>query len=429
MKKITVPINSLNKYLKTAIIANRTAINNGYKPRAIEITGEASVGKTWTVSEVASELNIPIFRIQLATNESPFDINGNPSIVYRLEKEGNVLWCPIELVKIHLDLGYTYKEESRTIISPPAEIADAKCCDEIIILIDDWTRANNFVRAAIMELINEAIHIKWGTLPKYTHVILTSNPDDGKYSVGSVDEAEQSRMDTIEVLFTKESFCDKFLNTPDLVILKMYVLQEDPFKDILAREFINIIPVYKDYIKGTIDKETFTILCQIRLGELLSIDLLRFIDNKRIPTVKEILSAGKPQDVFKKYVDYFGDGTDIDKVQLITQFVEDIEKNYSLYVNEKEDKTYDFELLSVEQLAMLEYILFKYVPRDLLTHLNNVWFNAKTDTKMYSRLNHYIYQLESNGREYIGQKLPSEFDPKFPYLVYLTNFSIDYENN
>ena len=132
-----------------------------------------------------------------------------------------------------------------------------------------------------------------------------------------------------------------------------------------------------------------------------------------------------------------GNGTETDKVQLITQFVDDIERNYSLYVNEKEDRTYDFELLSVEQLAMLEYILFSYVPKDLLGHLANVWVTEITNNNRYSRLNYYFYQLESNGRKYTGQELPSEFDPKFPYLVYLsivnffelTTFSSNNENN
>ena len=40
----------------------------------------------------------------------------------------------------------------------------------------------------ITKCINTAEYISW-KLPKYTSIVLTSNPDDGQYNVSSLDNA------------------------------------------------------------------------------------------------------------------------------------------------------------------------------------------------------------------------------------------------
>ena len=45
---------------------------------------------------------------------------------------------------------------------------------------------------ATMEIINTASYISWN-LPKYTSIVLTSNPDDGQFSVTSLDNAQKTR--------------------------------------------------------------------------------------------------------------------------------------------------------------------------------------------------------------------------------------------
>ena len=44
---------------------------------------------------------------------------------------------------------------------------------------------------ATMELINTASYISW-KLPKNTTVVLTTNPDDGEFSVSSLDNAQKT---------------------------------------------------------------------------------------------------------------------------------------------------------------------------------------------------------------------------------------------
>lgn len=45
---------------------------------------------------------------------------------------------------------------------------------------------------SIMEIINTCSYVSW-KLPKYTSVVLSSNPDDGTYSVVSLDDAQKNR--------------------------------------------------------------------------------------------------------------------------------------------------------------------------------------------------------------------------------------------
>lgn len=52
--------------------------------------------------------------------------------------------------------------------------------------------ANPLFMQATMELINTGSYISW-TLPKNTNIVLTSNPDDGSYSVSSLDSAQKTR--------------------------------------------------------------------------------------------------------------------------------------------------------------------------------------------------------------------------------------------
>jgi len=53
---------------------------------------------------------------------------------------------------------------------------------------------------AVMELIYTGKYISW-KLPKYTSVMLSSNPDDGSYQVSSLDAAQMSRMVNFPIKF------------------------------------------------------------------------------------------------------------------------------------------------------------------------------------------------------------------------------------
>ena len=57
----------------------------------------------------------------------------------------------------------------------------------------------------ITKCINTAEYISW-KLPKYTSIVLTSNPDDGQYNVSSLDNAVKTRFINFNVKFNIEDW-------------------------------------------------------------------------------------------------------------------------------------------------------------------------------------------------------------------------------
>lgn len=411
-KRCEVPIDLLPEYLELSILNNRDKIEMGYSPRALELTGDTSVGKTTSVYEVSKSLNIPVFRLQLATNESPMDVNGIPITKYEFESNTNeTAWYTKEMFQLLLDNEYKFTGNVCTVNSPPETIVEMCKTEEAILLIDDWTRANPLVTTGIMELINEGKHEKWGKLPKYLHVILTSNPDENGNKVTYIDTAEKSRMDTIYVTFNINSFCVKYLSSPELVYLDMYVRQEDPFKDILPREFINIIPIYRLYLENKRTETQFEMSCKIHLGDVLGEGLIRYLKNMKVPTIKELLEIENPEEIIKTYTTYFGDGQQMNRIPLITVFTKDLEKNYSGYTKKE---TIELNLTDKEA-SILEYIVCKFVPKDLQVHLAELWFNKLNKDGLDCSLRKKWY-IDYN-KDLIQKPMPNKFEIGYPYLV------------
>ena len=76
--------------------------------------------------------------------------------------------------------------------APPAWLPREENPNGVILLLDDYTRANPLFMQATMDLINEGKYISW-SLPKNTNIILTSNPENGEFNVQSLDSAQKSR--------------------------------------------------------------------------------------------------------------------------------------------------------------------------------------------------------------------------------------------
>ena len=57
---------------------------------------------------------------------------------------------------------------------------------------------------ALYDIIYQQEYISW-KLPSNTHIFLSANPDNGQYSVTSIDEAAASRMVTFNIKFDVEA--------------------------------------------------------------------------------------------------------------------------------------------------------------------------------------------------------------------------------
>lgn len=93
----------------------------------------------------------------------------------------------------------------RMAYAPPAWLPTEANPNGIIVLLDDYTRANSMFMQATMEIINTASYISWN-LPKYTSIVLTSNPDDGQFSVTSLDNAQKTRFINFNVKLNIEDW-------------------------------------------------------------------------------------------------------------------------------------------------------------------------------------------------------------------------------
>ena len=180
---------------------NRQLSDAGQTPIAIGLEGAAGIGKTAVVEEMAKKRGMSFCKLNLSQLEEVGDLTGFPMkevlLTYSVKdaKTGALQtkkrWWPESLLsKVPQNVQVT--STTRMGYAPPAWLPREENPNGVILLLDDYTRANSLFMQATMELINTASYISW-KLPKYTTVVLTSNPDDGEFQVSSLDTAQKTR--------------------------------------------------------------------------------------------------------------------------------------------------------------------------------------------------------------------------------------------
>ena len=174
---------------------NKQLEDKGLRPIAVGLEGEAGVGKTSIIEEIATERGMTMVKVNLAQLEEIGDIVGFPIKEYEVAwiDNGNIKdkrWMSENQIK-NLDSRLKLTGRVRMAYAPPAWLPTEDNPNGIIVLLDDYTRANSMFMQATMEIISTAQYISWH-LPKYTSIVLTSNPDDGQFSVTSLDNAQKT---------------------------------------------------------------------------------------------------------------------------------------------------------------------------------------------------------------------------------------------
>lgn len=175
---------------------NKALQESGLSPIAIGLEGEAGIGKTTVVEDIAKKRGMSFCKLNLSQLEEVGDIVGFPmkEVLLRYKnKQGEVVqrWWPESLLsKVPANVEVT--AQTRMGYAPPAWLPKKENPNGCILLLDDYTRANPLFMQATMELINTASYVSW-KLPKNTSVVITSNPDDGSYSVSALDNAQKTR--------------------------------------------------------------------------------------------------------------------------------------------------------------------------------------------------------------------------------------------
>lgn len=188
---------------------NRHLEDAGLRPIAIGIEGEAGLGKTTLVEDVAKQRGMTLCKVNLSQLEEVGDLTGFPIKEYEVAwiEKGEVKqkrWMTEQQTK-NLDIRLKLTGKVRMSYAPPAWLPVEDNSNGVILFLDDYTRANSMFMQATMEIINTASYISW-KLPKYTSVVLSSNPDDGQFQVSSLDNAMKTRFINFNVKLNIEDW-------------------------------------------------------------------------------------------------------------------------------------------------------------------------------------------------------------------------------
>lgn len=199
-----VKLNSaeLKDFIKHVINNNRFIQGQGKVPTALNVVGNAGLGKTTIVSNLAKEEGMQFVKINLAMIEELSDLVGFPVKEFQIGKDTpdglKTKWVTEMEAELAVKAGFKLTGARRTAYCAPEWIADKS--ESGILLLDDYTRADPRILQACMDLINTQEYISW-KLPKDWTIILTTNPDGGDYHVNSMDVAQTTRFISCDLKF------------------------------------------------------------------------------------------------------------------------------------------------------------------------------------------------------------------------------------
>lgn len=207
------------KHLRTYVKNCEAQINKGKLPTSLCLEGPAGISKTSIIKQLAQEFGYKLHQINAAMIDDLGHLTGFPEREFRLMQDVSVVkdgytektteyrWTPTEFMKDMLANGYKTTGESRMNYAIPHWLKDLGPDDKFILLLDDFTRGMPMVMQACMTLVEEYRYGSW-SLPKNSIIILTTNPDDGNYSVASLDFAQRTRMRYVNMRFDVSSWAE-----------------------------------------------------------------------------------------------------------------------------------------------------------------------------------------------------------------------------
>jgi nucleoside-triphosphatase THEP1 len=196
----TVQLNAeeLKTFIKHMVINNQHIQAQGKVPVAVNIEGDAGLGKTSTILQLGKELEMDVVKLNLSQIEELGDLVGFPVKEFLVRnQEGKQRWITEAQVSGALKAGYTVADKRMSHAAP--EWIQGKGEGGFLIL-DDYTRADHRFMQATMEILDRQEYVSW-KLPKNWHVILTTNPDNGDYNVTSLDVAQKTRFVSVELKY------------------------------------------------------------------------------------------------------------------------------------------------------------------------------------------------------------------------------------
>ena len=206
-KSVELTPKEVKEFLSFIIKNNMELQAAGKKPSSVEVIGEAGLGKTSLVEQIAKENDLDFVKLNLSQIEELGDLVGFPIRQFEMcsTVEGSCIWVDENAISTYEKEGYKFTGYKRMSYCPPAWIADKQGSKGGILLLDDWTRGDMRFIQACMELIDRQEYISWKLPPGWT-VLLTSNPSGGTYLVNEIDSAQKTRFISVNMAFDKNSW-------------------------------------------------------------------------------------------------------------------------------------------------------------------------------------------------------------------------------
>ena len=199
MAQVQLNINELKDFLGHMVSNNQHIQAQGKVPVAVNIEGDAGLGKTSSLMQLAAEMNMAVIKLNLSQIEELGDLVGFPFKEFEMIREdGAKRWVQESLMDTYLKNKFRPTGASRMSHAAPEWIQGQQ--EGGFLILDDYTRADHRFMQATMELIDRQEYISW-KLPKNWHIVLTTNPDNGEYNVTSLDIAQKTRFISVEVKF------------------------------------------------------------------------------------------------------------------------------------------------------------------------------------------------------------------------------------
>lgn len=197
-------LNEFKTIFKYLIKNNNKLMEQNKLPIAIGIESSCGLGKTTVLQDLADELGMTCRKVSLSQLEEVSDLTGFPIKEYCFkDNDGLEKWIPADLIQDCDSSNFAGK--TRMTYATPSWVPREDNPNGTLIILDDYTRANSLFMQATMELISTGKYVSWD-LPQKTTICLSSNPDNGTYSVSSLDPAQKSRFINFPITFDIDSW-------------------------------------------------------------------------------------------------------------------------------------------------------------------------------------------------------------------------------
>lgn len=334
-------IEELKSFLQHIIENNKHLQESDKMPVAVNVVGNAGIGKTSMMVELAKEMNGEFIKLSLSTLDELGDLTGYPVKEFEVCKDGTACkWVPETLLPMYIQSHYKPTGQKRMSHAIPEWIQGKG--ENGILLLDDYTRAQPRFIQATMELIDRQEYGSW-KLPKGWTILLSTNPDNGEYFVTALDGAQKTRMLNVDLKFDEKIWAkwaeNNEIDTRGINFVLMH--PELVTGDINARSittFFNSITSIKDLEKNL---PLVQLIGEGSVGAEFSSMFTMFINNKldKLMHPKEILTAEKWETVANKLEQTIGIIDSDDYRADIAGVIANRIINYTIYHTSKEATT------------------------------------------------------------------------------------------